>query len=193
MKIGATIMRPELEKQLCEKYPKIFKYCYATERYSCMYRGFEHNDGWFRILDLLCEGIQSHIKYSRENRYSYLQRKRKIAEMQKNNTFQEYLENYYKYVSTEEEKEKRISNAIIDSSIILGEEPEAVKQVVAQQVKEKFGGLRFYYYGGDEFICGLVNFAERLSSITCESCGRDGKIVGTNWLRCLCKDCNKNE
>ena len=33
-------------------------------------------------------------------------------------------------------------------------------QVVVEQVKEKFGGLRFYYQGGDEQIHGMVRMAE---------------------------------
>lgn len=39
------------------------------------------------------------------------------------------------------------------------------------QVKEKFGGLRFYYEGGDEHFAGMVEMAERLSFRICEACG----------------------
>jgi len=39
------------------------------------------------------------------------------------------------------------------------------------QVKEKFGGLRFYYEGGDERFAGMVEMAERLSFRICEACG----------------------
>jgi hypothetical protein len=38
-----------------------------------------------------------------------------------------------------------------------------IPQVVAEQVKEKFGTLRFYYRGGDDFIDGLVSMAEGIS------------------------------
>lgn len=38
-----------------------------------------------------------------------------------------------------------------------------IDQVVAEQVKEKFGTLRFYYRGGDEFVSGLVSMAEGMS------------------------------
>jgi hypothetical protein len=41
--------------------------------------------------------------------------------------------------------------------------PDFVPQVVAQQVKEKFGTLRFYYTGGDQYIRGLVTMAEVMS------------------------------
>jgi hypothetical protein len=48
---------------------------------------------------------------------------------------------------------------------------ENVAQVVVAQVKEKFGGLRFYYDGGDEYVDGLVSMAEMWAERTCEVCG----------------------
>ena len=41
---------------------------------------------------------------------------------------------------------------------------EEIEQVVAEQVKAKFGELRFYYRGGDDFTRGLVVMAEHISS-----------------------------
>ena len=70
--------------------------------------------------------------------------------------------------------------------------PDACSQVVVQQVKEKFGGLRFYYYGGDEYIDGMVRTAETLSELTCEVCGAPGKIGGIGWVSCRCRDHRKN-
>jgi len=64
--------------------------------------------------------------------------------------------------------------------------PDFVQQVVAEQVKEKFGNLRFYYTGGDEFIRGLVNMAEMMTGVTCEDCGAPGHTKGANWLRTVC-------
>ena len=66
--------------------------------------------------------------------------------------------------------------------------PEEVSQVVVEQIKEKFGGLRFYYYGGDNTIDGMVRMAESWSYKTCEICGNSGKIRGGGWLRTLCED-----
>ena len=63
----------------------------------------------------------------------------------------------------------------------------------AEQVKEKFGGLRFYYGGrvrtkkvADE-IRHLVNEAEEKSFHLCEECGKKGKIRNDiGWYRTLC-------
>jgi hypothetical protein len=60
-------------------------------------------------------------------------------------------------------------------------------QVVAVQVKEKYGTLRFYYDGGDRFIDGLESMATAMSAVTCELCGSPGKLVGNGWVRTLCK------
>jgi hypothetical protein len=65
-------------------------------------------------------------------------------------------------------------------------------QVTVDQVKEKFGGLCFYYHGGDETIHGMVRFAESLSYHICEKCGSTkniGKTIG--WITTLCEDCSK--
>ena len=64
-------------------------------------------------------------------------------------------------------------------------------QIVAAQVKSKFGGLRFYYDGGDDFIHGAVDVAENISQKTCEMCGRPGQRVGDGWIFTMCKSCNR--
>lgn len=59
-------------------------------------------------------------------------------------------------------------------------------QVVVEQIKEKFGGLRFYYQGGDEQIHGMVRMAEAWAGVACEECGAFGKRRGGGWVRTLC-------
>jgi len=58
--------------------------------------------------------------------------------------------------------------------------------VVATQVKEKYGTLRFYISGGDDYIDGIIAMAEAISANTCETCGSPGKLRGGGWLRTLC-------
>jgi hypothetical protein len=61
-----------------------------------------------------------------------------------------------------------------------------VEQVVVEQIKEKFGGLRFYYQGGDDQISGMVRMAESWASHACEECGAPGTLGGKGWIRTLC-------
>jgi len=63
--------------------------------------------------------------------------------------------------------------------------------VETTQVKEKFGGLRFYYSGGNEFIRGLVYMAECLSCCTCEECGSPGTQNDKGWINTLCDPCRE--
>lgn len=67
-----------------------------------------------------------------------------------------------------------------------------IEQVVAAQVKEKFGGLRFYYEGGDDYVRGVVDLASHLSEKTCETCGSTTNIGKTSgWIKIMCEDCSK--
>jgi hypothetical protein len=63
---------------------------------------------------------------------------------------------------------------------------EVVPQVVVAQIKEKFGGLRFYYDGGDDYIRGLVSMAETWAGNTCETCGNVGISRSGGWIKTLC-------
>jgi hypothetical protein len=65
---------------------------------------------------------------------------------------------------------------------------EGCQQVVVEQIKEKFGGLRFYYQGGNEQIHGMVRMAEAWADRTCEECGRPGQSRSGGWVRTLCDE-----
>lgn len=65
--------------------------------------------------------------------------------------------------------------------------------VVAVQVKEKFGGLRFYVGGVDkeihEEVYAAIGKAESLSYKTCEACGEPGETKGQGWVVTMCDKC----
>lgn len=74
--------------------------------------------------------------------------------------------------------------------------------VVAAQVKEKFGGLRFYINACDkdkhDEVQAAIRRAESLSFKTCENCGEPGERKGGGWVHTYCDKCedernNKNE
>ena len=54
------------------------------------------------------------------------------------------------------------------------------------QVKEKFGGLRFYINGAPEEVWALIREAEEKSYEICEECGEPGELRQTGWYRTLC-------
>lgn len=57
------------------------------------------------------------------------------------------------------------------------------------QVKEKYGGLRLYFSGGDEYVEGLVSMAEAISYTICEVCGNKGEPDKGGWISTLCESC----
>jgi hypothetical protein len=61
------------------------------------------------------------------------------------------------------------------------------------QIKEKFGGLRIYFSGGDDYVKGVVDMAEEYSYKVCEVCGNAGKPNKGGWITTLCDNCRNKE
>ena len=157
-------MREELDKALCEKYPLIFAQRNGSMSETSMCWGFCCGDGWYNILDAMCSNIQGHIDWRLEQIKSGHKFNQRIEEARANN-FEDW--------ESWRPKEPR-------------EIPEPVEQVVATQVKEKFGTLRFYFGGGDAYTDGIVSMAESMSGHTCEDCGAPGTSTNGGWIRVLC-------
>ncbi|TXF99202.1 hypothetical protein [Massilia arenae] len=64
-------MNKELDDQLCQRYPKIFDDCRRT---MC-------NDGWFDLLDVLCERLQFWTDHNRAPQVVVSQVKEKWGEL----------------------------------------------------------------------------------------------------------------
>ena len=139
-------MNEELDKILCEKYPKIFRDRNKSMQETCMCWGFSHGDGWYNIIEAACRNIQNHIDWKRKQE---------------------------PYAS------------------MTDEEFDEIHQPVAAQVKEKFGGLRFYVDNSDDYVRGVIAMAESMSYRTCEDCGAPGKQSGKGWIKTVCDTCNK--
>lgn len=69
----------------------------------------------------------------------------------------------------------------------LQQEPEYLP-VKFDQIKEKYGTLRIYFSGGDEYVEGLVSMAEAISGKTCEICGNKGQPNKSGWITTLCDE-----
>ena len=60
------------------------------------------------------------------------------------------------------------------------------EQIVASQVKEKYGGLRFYVNSSSDEQDAQIRFAETLSYSICEVCGNPGRANGSVWTTTRC-------
>lgn len=58
------------------------------------------------------------------------------------------------------------------------------------QAKEKFGALRVYLAAPTPELHALIDAASRASSLTCQTCGREGQITksGTGLIAALCDE-----
>lgn len=63
------------------------------------------------------------------------------------------------------------------------------EQVIAAQVKEKFGGLRYYINGGNQEIFDLIDSAEEQSLTICEETGNIGSLHSKKgYMKTLCPE-----
>ena len=174
-------MKQELDEYLCKVYPKMMVNRDKSMQETCMCWGFECGDGWFQILNQLMGNIQHHIDWKIQQR-DYAVKYNEMATQCKAGIF-DLFEKNMENVIDQEFKERRLKE-IVDGQF--REVPELVPQVTLDQVKEKFGTLRFYYSGGDEYIHGLVSMAESMSGVTCEDCGKPGTQTSGGWIKTAC-------
>jgi len=179
-------MKQELDKLLCERYPKMMVNRNKNMQETCMCWGFECGDGWFNILDQLMGSIQHHIDWKEKQRKWAIEYN-EMATQAKAGNF-ELFEETTKAQPNDEYKEKRLAEIVAGD---FREVPESIPQVTLDQVKEKFGTLRFYYSGGDDYISGMVSLAESLTGVTCESCGNVGERRGGGWVHTYCTPCEE--
>ena len=156
-------MRKELDEALCAKYPLIFRDRNANMQVTAMCWGLCVGDGWYNIIDTLCAHLTSDYRQAKD-RYDNL------VEVGVGNTL------WGTKVVTQE--------ALDDAKAKMDE--EASKVPVAVQVKEKFGGLRFYVQAATDKHYNYISFAESMSYRTCEECGSPGKRYTDGWHTTLC-------
>lgn len=178
-------MKEELDKQLCKKYPKIFRDRRAPVTQTAMCWGFSCGDGWHTIIDVLCSKIQRHIDHSRKERARALRYNRALKRALAGDTAGLLHYNTLPGREVNDWTKKTVARDL--EAAQYRTVPEAVPQVVAVQVKEKFGGLRFYINGGDNTIHSYIEFAESMSYRTCEECGAPGQVYTDGWHVTLCE------
>lgn len=156
-------MRRELDEALCAKYPLIFKDRNADMRTTAMCWGLECGDGWYNLIDVLCGLLTSEYRGAK-SRYEYL------IEAGVGGVL------YGTKTVTQEDIDHAKSRL----------DEETLKVPVAVQVKEKYGGLRFYVQAATDKHHQYINFAESMSYRTCEECGAPGKTYTDGWHMTLC-------
>ena len=162
-------MNTHYDKYLVRKYEPLYRDRYGNMQTTAMCWGFEVGDGWFDIINILSQKLCAGWLNAKED-YDYI--KDREGE-------QIYSDNMLK------------NNPVITKEMIAERksimDEEAKKVPIATQVKEKFGGLRFYIDGGTDEHYAYISFAESMSRRTCEICGDKGKPIGGYWISTRCE------
>jgi hypothetical protein len=202
--------------KLVRRFKVLYQDFYSDMRDSCMCWGFSHGDGWFDIIWQLSLAIEEELgyswlqeqwylfakKYSRKwNKLIYKlspvrQRKFHFEGSGKTGDPFHRVEDSYDPPPWDEKiaqflfgKMTKVGKVEVERIALkkLRWDPQTGFAVV--QVKEKFGGLRYYTNYGSDRINTFINLAERLADVTCEECGRVGKERPGSWIRTLCDTC----
>jgi len=178
-------MKKELDEALVAKYPKIFKYRHAPMTHTAMCWGFECGDGWYNILDVLCGNIQYHVDQKRKDRAKSLRFNRALKRALAGDT--RPLQMHFSFGEHTEPTSFGIecANRAIKNAEF-NKVPPHMPHITASQVKEKFGGLRFYTNGYTDVIGAMISIAESMSYRTCEVCGNPGRSNNHGWISTLC-------
>ena len=181
-------MKTELQNKLYKKYPKIFRQKDLTMKETAMCWGISCGDGWYNIIDTLCSYLQSVVDKPHEEIEMY---QRWIEQEKERN--EPRKETNSGHIPSSEERIAKYKEHIEDWK------EKIIPQLEAVQVKEKYGGLRFYLSGYpvqpeiDAKVTAYINFAESMSYVTCEACGKPGTQRGGHWIFTLCEECNKEK
>ena len=168
-------MNRHYDKYLTAKYQPLYKNRFAPMNSTAMCWGFEVGDGWFNLINQLSSQLCFKWLSAKKHYETIKDREGELL-------YKGYPESEYNYHITID----HINKAKRDM------EEEYNKVPTASQVKEKFGGLRFYVEGATDEQYELITFAENMSYTICDICGSVGKPNKRGWIATRCKD-HRNE
>lgn len=160
-------------KRMHDEFPR---YCGEGARFG----GYAIGEGWYPIIEALIGQIDHYTKWKRSMRVYDLRIAR--AKAKGREAVLKHITKGGKLPSDwDEERADQIMNT--EQRIT-----PKVDWIIINQIKEKFGGLRFYYQGGDDHISGMVTMVEVWAGHTCEKCGDKGTRRQGGWVRTLCDE-----
>lgn len=195
-------MRKELQDKLFNDYPKIFKQKDLSMQGTCMCWGIECGDGWYWLIDNLCSQLQWDIDHNNRDYIMKNKLLRKIIPFLKK--LIDYIPGKYNFKKKIQYNPLIYIRSYLNRLIYLWRSKQEFiyidsnryPQIEAVQVKEKFGGLRFYIGSGSSQQHAIISFAESLSYSICEQCGSTKNVIQTegDWIYTRCEEClNRNK
>lgn len=186
------------ETYLMDKYPNLF---YKNEKgESECPCGASAPEGWHAIIDELCGCIHNHVygtsrsELEVHNKLYYFWKFLSKA-VTKVHLF--IILKLFKKLNTAKFNapwsaiSKKFNYIAHKYAKYISKRPPEVK---IDQIKEKFGDLRFYITGGDSEVNGMISFAEYLCRRTCEVSGEKGELhVRGSWFKTLAPKTIEND
>jgi hypothetical protein len=173
-------MNDENTKYLFENFD--FWASRESPMHSAMYWGFQHDDGWFRILTWLCEDLKG-LGLNKDN-FQVTTVKEKLGKL------------YFYWHMTSEKKPNFFWRTRIGGwvwSKIWLKTPGRQIRGVCTRLRQLTIGKNLYEKASD-----LVNGTCSLSIKICEVCGNPGRLcwigpIEDPWFKTLCEICRKKE
>jgi len=179
-------MNPTLQKQLNVAYPMLFKHKDASAAESCMHWGICIGDGWYDLLDAVCD----HLTFIAEQEHveiTFAQIKEKFGQ----------LTIYIDFDLDKRWWRKRKVWLLRAASWLLSKVGarkkayllgiKAAHSYLCKQFDERW---EIYdprtVYARARAVTGL---AARVSTGICEICGKPARLRDGGWLKALCDEC----
>lgn len=185
-------MNDQLTRKLYEKYPEIFAEHHLSPDKTCMCFGFECDDGWYHLIDELCDRL-SRIARQYDVEIRTRQVKEKYGKLVFNCTYTfgtkwELYTPWYYGLASFIGKITHTSKYIRKMSYWTFNEQKYIKTenpiYTSTMRMPAFSGVQ-------ALVENTVMMFENFSSMTCEICGKPAKLC---WKNDLCKTvCEEHE
>ena len=142
------------------------------------------------------ERVKAYKDFDKETRTVtfYLDDKKMFPIDKDEDGFTEYIPTPYELFGVEcEDGWKCLIDPIFEYIKKYNEDKKEEDKIIIFQIKEKFGGLRFYVDHGNEELHNMIDKAEEESYKVCEFCGSKEDVGqrANGWITTLCHNCVK--
>ena len=181
-------MKTELQQKIFDKYPKIFGDRTKPMTETCMCWGLEVGDGWYDLIDILCEALTN--TYTTSIELDEEDGKRLGIESYNFNE----KSSYYFTIEPPQVKASQVKEKF--GTLRFYHYFEHNKDVIFLLETGKYPQLKEACDRFSNYVDGIIHFAEIASGRTCEATGQSGELhasggTRSGWLKTLNKEFTK--
>ena len=197
-------MKAELQQKLYDKYPLIFQDANKSMQETCMCWGISIGDGWYNLIDNLCEELTNIMKkYDVTIIADQVKEKYGTLRFYEHTTYGErwttrdawFARFLRKITSRLSYRRFKFIRQPIDNFISWRIKHELRLDGKVKIEEERGGWIKsntmFAEYGVRNLIQDAISKYEDFSSMVCENCGMQAKLSSTNgWCSTVCDKCS---